>query len=50
VCPEEHCMLGIALETQDSLQIALIKYPFKEAIFVGLREIGAQTKLTLNIL
>jgi len=50
VCPEDHCILGIALHTTNDLSIAKIQYPFKEAIFVWLKEIWAQTSLTLNVL
>lgn len=49
-CPEDSCLLWVALETTWALSIATIKYPFKDAIFVGLKEIVAETNLTLHVL
>ena len=43
-------MLDIALHTTDALAIEKIKYPFKDAIFISFKEIGAETQLTLHVL
>lgn len=49
-CPEDNCLLGVALQTNNAISVTQIKYPFKDAIFVALKEIRAETKLTLNVL
>jgi len=49
-CPEDSCLLWVSLDTSGALNVATIQYPFRDAIFVSLQEIGAESKLTLHVL
>jgi len=49
-CPDDSCVLGIALEGNNNIQIDSIKFPFPQSIGAGRREMGAQTSLTFNAL
>ena len=47
-CEEDSCILGIAFITSGALYINDIKYPIPQAIWMGLKEIWAQVKLTFS--
>ncbi len=49
-CEEDSCILGIAFITSGALYINDIKYPIPQAIWMGLKEIWAQVKLTFSAL
>lgn len=49
-CPDDSCVLGIALEGNNNIQISPIQFPFPQSVGAGRREMGAQTSLTFNAL
>ncbi|HRX63493.1 MAG TPA: site-2 protease family protein [Candidatus Absconditabacterales bacterium] len=49
-CGEEDCILGLAFVTSGNLEIKEIKYKIPQAMFVGIKEIGAQFDLTFAAL
>lgn len=49
-CPTDQCLLGVVIASSDNIQIKEIKVPLKQAIIMWLKEIQAQTRLTLNAL
>jgi len=49
-CPDDSCILGIALEGNNNIEISPIQFPFPQSIGAGRREMGAQTSLTFNAL
>lgn len=49
-CPEDNCILGIAFSTSWTLILNDIKYSLPQSIWMWLKEIWAQTKLTFSAL
>lgn len=49
-CPTDQCLLGVVIASSDNIQIKEIKVPINQAIIMWLKEIQAQTHLTLNAL
>lgn len=49
-CEEDSCILGIAFITSGNLQVNDIKYPIQQAMWMGLKEIWEQVKLTFSAL
>lgn len=49
-CPEDSCILGITLSSDDDISIKDIQFPIHKAAWIWLREVWVQSKLTLNAL
>ncbi len=49
-CPEDSCILWITYASSQSLQLQPIKYPFYKAMWMWLKEIWAEWKLTFSSL
>jgi len=49
-CGTDDCVLGIGFLNAGDLEIKLIKFPLGRAMWAGLQEIGAESKLTLSTL
>lgn len=50
VCPEDNCLLGIALDTAGTVEIQPIKFPFPQSVAAWWREMWAQSRLTFYTL
>jgi len=50
ICPEDNCLLWVGIVSDHSLEWLNIQYPLKTAIWMWLKEIGAQTRLTMSAL
>lgn len=49
-CPQDSCMLGIALDTTSTIEIKPIKFPLWWAIKAAFHEVREQTRLTFIVL
>lgn len=49
-CPDDQCLLGVSIISSWNVEIKDIKVPLKVAIIMWLKEIKAETNLTLNAL
>ena len=49
-CGRDDCVLGISFLNAGNLEVNLIKFPLGQAMWAGLKEIGAEGKLTLSTL
>jgi len=49
-CPDDNCILGIVLDSDSTIELQPIQFPFPESIVAWWNEMGAQTELTFNAL
>ncbi|MCF7835457.1 site-2 protease family protein [Candidatus Gracilibacteria bacterium] len=49
-CGIDSCLLGVTIISSSNIDIKDIKFPLKESIKLGLKEIQAQTNLSLSVL